>query len=204
MKKGSFFFRIPLGAFLLGAALYLPLPVFAVSSNSLKLTSDQLNMAENLFHFYEEKGWPENAIIGIITNLYFECSLDPTEVNAVNGASGLAQWLGGRRKNFVEKYGVLPHEASWKQQAEFIQQDLTDKDSPYRFVGQELMSAESAKSAAIYFGRDYEVPGRTTQEAESVAEGRAKIAQSWKDLLESTENLREHLDFLQNQIQSSQ
>ncbi|QCE33515.1 hypothetical protein FAI41_07965 [Acetobacteraceae bacterium] len=182
MKKRSFLVRSFCGLIFTLSLFCHVLPSVAVPAKPLKLSPQQTEMAGLLATYYRQKGWSEHVVAGIVANIYFECSLDPSQVNT-NGASGLAQWLGVRKKNFVKKYGVLPHQAPWKDQADFIQQALTDPTSPYKFVGKELLHSQNAAQATLYFARDYEVPGRNRKEATIVAQNRAKMASQFQVLL---------------------
>jgi hypothetical protein len=58
--------------------------------------SGTVSVAEQLRQFLASKGEGPAQIAGIEANLEHESGLDPTSVNAAEGAHGLAQWEGGR------------------------------------------------------------------------------------------------------------
>lgn len=187
LQKKPVFLRLFVILAIAFVPLFQPSVSQAVSAPKMpELSADQAKMAALLAAYYRKAGWSEDVVAGIVSNLFYECSLNPAKVN-INGASGLAQWLGIRRRNFIQQYGVPPHQTSWQTQAGFIQRSLTQKDSPYKFVGNELRSAKTSEEASFYFARDYEVPGRNRKEASAVARNRARTAQAWKNFLKRFE-----------------
>lgn len=98
--------------------------------NETKSTTVSGNSAEAvIWNFFSSKGFSDSVIAGILGNLKHESNLSTTIVNPASGATGLAQWLGGRLtglRNFAASLG-----RSW-----------TDLDVQLQYMWKELNSTE--------------------------------------------------------------
>jgi len=106
--------------------------------------------------FFKGHGVDEEHIAGITGALAAESSLIPNNVNPESGASGLAQWLGPRKKAFHDYYGVDPDKADIYKQLDFLWYEMThgEKGNLKRFN-----EAKTAPDSGEYFERDFERPG---------------------------------------------
>ena len=67
-------------------------------------TGSMFDNAKVIWGYLLNKGYNSKAIAAIIGNFVQESGLNPYAVNSI-GATGLAQWLGGRKKTLIERYG---------------------------------------------------------------------------------------------------
>ena len=98
--------------------------------------------AKKVWAYFRSKGYSPAATAGIMGNLYEESHMDPTRHQANGGpAAGIAQWEKYGNKN--SRWGALDEYAKsmgyvWSDldpQLNFIQKELTSKDSSQRFSG---------------------------------------------------------------------
>jgi hypothetical protein len=61
---------------------------------------------EQAYNFFRGKGLSAMRASAIVGNLKLESGLDPTAVNRSSGATGIAQWLGGRLNSMDPKLGL--------------------------------------------------------------------------------------------------
>lgn len=91
-----------------------------------------------IWSFLKNKGLSDNAVAGIMGNMQAESGYNPKAVNSI-GASGLVQWLGGRKTNlmnFAKDKGT-----SWQ-----------DVQTQLDFLWKELNSSESRTLASLKQG----------------------------------------------------
>lgn len=91
-----------------------------------------------IWSFLKNKGLSDNAVAGIMGNMQAESGYNPKAVNPI-GASGLVQWLGGRKTNlmnFAKDKGT-----SWE-----------DVQTQLEFLWKELNSSESRTLASLKQG----------------------------------------------------
>lgn len=102
------------------------------------------------------EGFSDAQAAGIVGSLMQESGINPTAVNASSGASGIAQWLGPRKREFEKQYGMSPDKAPFEQQVNFMLWELrnTEKRS-----GDLLKRAGTAEQAAQIHAWEYERPG---------------------------------------------
>ena len=84
------------------------------------------DVADSVNNFFMSKGFTLESACGIMGNLEKESSMSPTTVNSSSGASGIAQWLGGRFAN-LKKYAEQKGK-TWKDlgvQLNFLMQEVT-------------------------------------------------------------------------------
>jgi TP901 family phage tail tape measure protein len=82
-----------------------------------------------IWNFFKSKGFSDGIVAGIMGNLQLESGLNPNAVNKSSGASGIAQWLGGRKtglQNFAAQRGT-----SWNDlntQLEWLWKELNSSE----------------------------------------------------------------------------
>lgn len=99
-------------------------------------------------------GYSENAAAAVMANIESESGFRPTIVNEI-GATGICQWLGGRRTNLLSSYGN-----NWvkvENQMEFLFSELDL--SFYSNVKQKLNSNSDAYEMTTFFCNNFERPG---------------------------------------------
>jgi hypothetical protein len=101
-------------------------------------------------------GYSDAQAAGIVGSLMQESGLDPNAVNKTSGATGIAQWLGPRKKQFAKSYGHDLSKSTFEEQTDFMLWELrnTEKRS-----GDLLRRAGSAQLAAQIHAQEYERPG---------------------------------------------
>lgn len=93
---------------------------------------------------------------GLVGNLIQESRLNPQAVNKI-GASGIAQWLGSRKDDFIKEYGKPPHETDLDTQIDFIIKELNGKENEAYKKVIENESNDSSVYAEIW-SNEYERP----------------------------------------------
>lgn len=96
-------------------------------------------------------GFSEEQIRGIAAGIKAEGGT-ATAVNPTSGAFGIGQWLGGRKKELLRRYGPNP---SLSQQIEFLIWELKGGDHG----GRSVMGQSSAQGAMTAYLRDFMRPG---------------------------------------------
>lgn len=103
----------------------------------------------------------KSGIAAVLGNWSFESRLDPTAVNASGGASGLGQWLGGRKANLINY--AKNHGGSWKSAATQLEFALKGDGSDSNILKHILSSDGSVASLAAAFSNQWERGGYTAQ-----------------------------------------
>lgn len=105
-------------------------------------------------------GYPIESARGIAAGLYSESKVDPTNVNPTSGASGIAQWLGPRAKQFKEKFLHSVSEGTFEEQMQFLLYELEKGDPQSQEAGSRLKrGGMSSREAAGTFIHLFERPG---------------------------------------------
>ena len=112
---------------------------------------------QDVVSFFTGKGYEPHQAAGIAGNLVQESSLNPTAKNPTSGAFGFAQWLGPRKKAFMDfamkaKRDIKDPLA----QLEFIDLELNTTE---RKAKDRLLASKDATEAAINFSDHYERAG---------------------------------------------
>jgi len=112
---------------------------------------------QDVVSFFTGKGYEPHQAAGIAGNLVQESSLNPTAKNPTSGAFGFAQWLGPRKKAFMDfamkaKRDIKDPLA----QLEFIDLELNTTE---RKAKDRLLASRNATEAAINFSDHYERAG---------------------------------------------
>ena len=112
---------------------------------------------QDIVSFFTGKGYEPHQAAGIAGNLMQESSLNPTAKNPTSGAFGFAQWLGPRKKAFMDfamkaKKDITDPLA----QLEFIDHELNTTESKAK---DKLLTSKDASEAAVNFSNHYERAG---------------------------------------------
>lgn len=94
-----------------------------------------------IYQFFKSKGLDEQRTIGIMAALHAESGLSERAKNPSSGAFGINQWLGGRKRELMRRFGPNP---TLMQQLEFLWWELSGGDHG----GDDVMSQRSAGGTA--------------------------------------------------------
>lgn len=114
-----------------------------------------------IFNFYASKGYTPEQAAAFVGNYYQESGYDPALVNSI-GATGIAQWLGGRLtalQNFASEKGK-PH-TDFQIQLEFSIYELDGSEGAAKssIKGVTGTGREAVEQATIIIRTQYERPG---------------------------------------------
>lgn len=121
--------------------------------------------AEKIWGYLSQQGFSSEATAGIMGNLMQESGLDPNATNS-NGAYGIGQWMGGRKKNlekFAEGKGLKAN--SLEAQLQFLMHELEGGDSRTASILNEngglgaLKGSNNVDSATSLFEKAFERSG---------------------------------------------
>lgn len=103
---------------------------------------------------------PEQAA-GIVGNLMVESHSDirPTAINPSSKALGIAQWLGGRKRALIDKYGNNP---TFEQQLDFLWNELQTTERP---AFRHLLRTKTSDEASDSFMNMFERPSQSEKES---------------------------------------
>ncbi len=105
-------------------------------------------------------GYPLESARGVAAGLFSESKLNPGSVNPTSGASGIAQWLGDRKRNFRKKFNVDPEQGTFEEQLQFVLSELESGDPQAQEAGRRLKrGGMSSRDAAGTFIHLFERPG---------------------------------------------
>lgn len=126
----------------------------------------------------KDKKYSDAAIAGIMANLEGESGFNPLAKNVSSGASGIAQWLGGRLTTLKNTYG-----ANWITLDAQINYLISELNTKYTRVNTYLFGTYSASEMAQYVCTYYEIPATTTEKAAEVCRNskRPSRANNWRD-----------------------
>jgi hypothetical protein len=93
--------------------------------------------------------WTNVQAAGIIGNLMQESGLNPNAVGDGGAAYGMAQWHPDRQARFRERYGKPIQQASWREQIDFLNWELTGTESRAGAALRGAGSIETATMAAL-------------------------------------------------------
>lgn len=117
-------------------------------------TSDRINQVVNAL---VAAGYPLASAQGIAAGLYSESKLDPKSVNPTSGAAGIAQWLGGRKKGFKDKFLTDVEQGTFEEQLQYLINELQTTENA---AGKKLKAGGmSAREAAGTYIHLFERPG---------------------------------------------
>ena len=159
-------------------------------------TEEGADRASEAYRYFKSQGWSDEAAAGIVGNLMQESGpgIDPYAVGDGGDAFGAAQWNRAgspdRYARFEKIYGKDLTEATWKEQLEFMQWELTSKEhgNTEWTTGEKLAETKSAAEAALVFSSGYERPnaayannGQRAENAEGILSRKDEFAQHEKD-----------------------
>lgn len=118
-----------------------------------------------VWNFFKSKGFSDSATAGVMGNLRQESGLNTTARNPTSGATGIAQWLGGRLtglKNFAGSQGT-----SWTNlntQLEWLWKELNGADATTKSIinsngGMSAFMNMSTADSALLFEKAFERSG---------------------------------------------
>lgn len=156
-------------AYIVGGALLLIILLIAAVTGQLQENScddstttetqlDSKSMTENAKNIYahwkQKYGATPQAAAGILGVLQLESRLDPKSVNSSSGATGLAQWLGGRK----DKLEDLAHKENKPATNLGVQLDYLDQElnSSYYASNKQIFKYTDVHKATKAWLMDYE------------------------------------------------
>lgn len=156
-------------AYIVGGALLLIILLIAAITGQLQENScdnstttetqlDSKSMTENAKNIYahwkQKYGATPQAAAGILGVLQLESRLDPNSVNSSSGATGLAQWLGGRK----DKLEDLAHKENKPATNLGVQLDYLDQElnSSYYASNKQIFKYTDVHKATKAWLMDYE------------------------------------------------
>ena len=131
---------------------------------------DAVAKSNQAMDFFTQKGWSKQQAAGITGNLQKESMFNPQASGDSGKAYGVAQWHPDRQANFKKKYGKNIQQASYKEQLDFVNHELTNGTE--QAAGNRLRKATTAAQAGAVVSQFYERP----KNVETEKRERAKIA----------------------------
>ena len=114
---------------------------------------------QDAFNFFKSQGWSDEQAAGIVGNLHAESGLNPQVKPGDNGlAVGIGQWHPTRQANFRSVFGKDLKTATFAEQLNFVQWELTNPNSGYMAAGNALKNAKTVKDATEIVMTKYERP----------------------------------------------
>ncbi|PAD85016.1 hypothetical protein CHH57_01515 [Niallia circulans] len=119
----------------------------------------------SVWNFFKSKGFSDSATAGIMGNLRQESGFSTTAVNRSSGATGIAQWLGGRLsglKNFAGSQGTSY--TNLNTQLEWLWKELNGADPTTKSIinkngGMNAFMNMGVNDAALLFEKAFERSG---------------------------------------------
>jgi murein DD-endopeptidase MepM/ murein hydrolase activator NlpD len=105
---------------------------------------------EKAFNFFRGKGWTDEQAAGAVGGMMFEstAAMDPKIVNGI-GATGIAQWLGGRLEQLMSRKNPL----TLATQLDFIWWELHNTET---VTLNNMRQTRTLDDAILVWARDYE------------------------------------------------
>jgi hypothetical protein len=148
---------------------------------------------QDVVSFFTGKGYEPHQAAGIAGNLMQESTLNPTAKNPTSGAFGLAQWLGSRKKSFMDF--ALKNKKDIKDptaQLEFIDHELNTTETRAR---DKLLNSKDATEAAFNFSDHYERAGANEKKNATRANYANRILSSIVPSAQAGENMDQPLSY---------
>lgn len=124
------------------------IPASTGSTSPVPLGADN---RESTYNFFISKGLSPEIAAGFVGNFMQESGINPKSVNSI-GATGIAQWLGGRKANLVK----LPNYFDLTVQLNFVWTELNGAEgSAYN----KIKAASGLKDITYAIRKFYERPG---------------------------------------------
>lgn len=149
--------------FLLNSLYEFGAPQLAGSASGIISNVDASNLEEvprAIFEFLTQNGLSPAASVGILANIQGECGFNIGAVNSI-GASGMCQWLGGRKEAMIKMAGP-----NWKTnltgQCQYLWSELTQnsyyKSRVYTPMTEVPNTLDGALHAMNIFLHKFEIP----------------------------------------------
>jgi hypothetical protein len=148
---------------------------------------------QDVVSFFTGKGYEPHQAAGIAGNLMQESTLNPMAKNPTSGAFGLAQWLGSRKKSFMDY--ALKNKKDIKDptaQLEFIDHELNTTETRAR---DKLLNSKDATEAAFNFSDHYERAGANEKKNATRASYANRILSSIVPSAQAGENMDKPISF---------
>lgn len=119
--------------------------------------------AEKAFNFLKSQGYSNQAAAAVVGNFMQESNMNPKAVNSI-GATGIAQWLGGRKTglfDFSKKQGLDPMSMEAQLMYYVHETENKEKGSLKRFGmdWDDFKSGTNVSELTQYFRKGFERPG---------------------------------------------
>lgn len=127
---------------------------------------------QTAYQYFVSQGDSSAASAGIAAGLQAESALNPTAYNP-SGATGIAQWLGGRLQALENLFGSSP---SFQQQLQFVQDELTGAAADGNQGGSTILADTSPAQALNDFINLFERPLPGPQTTGDIQRGTSALA----------------------------
>ncbi|MGO4649944.1 phage tail tip lysozyme, partial [Nocardia sp. 2YAB30] len=143
-------------------------------------TGGQNPQAKDIYQYLISRyGFTPAQAAGILGNMQVESSFNTAAYNSGEGAIGLCQWEGGRRRQ-LEQFAAAQGKSvtDWRVQVDFMMSELGGgESSAYSYI----RSAQTPAAAAAYFDQYYErssgaARGQRMANANQIAQAMASVA----------------------------
>ena len=128
---------------------------------------------QTAYQYFLSQGDSQAASAGIAAGLQAESSLNPSAYNNSSGATGIAQWLGGRLQALEGLFGSSP---SFEQQLEFVQEELTGTAGTGNQGGATILADTSPAQALQDFINLFERPAPGPQTTGDIQRGTTALS----------------------------
>ena len=119
-----------------------------------QVSTEQLSPKTIYLELKKQLGYPDEAIAGIMGNMYQESRFIPTATNKGDGGFGLVQWTNQRNttfNNYISNNNL--NKNSYIDQIKFLKNEL---DNSFRFTGNNLRTNNDVNNSAKIFYITYE------------------------------------------------
>ncbi len=128
--------------------------ISTTSSSSVSTASTMAtgsSTAAQIWNFFKSKGFSDNIVAGIMGNLKLESGLNPNAINKSSGATGIAQWLGGRKSalsSYAGSMGTSMYDLNT--QLNFLWKELNSTEKRTMSYLSANQNASAAQVAAMF------------------------------------------------------
>lgn len=142
-------------------------------------------LISNAFKHNNNKPLSQTQAAAIIGNFYKESALDPKAINPSSGATGIAQWLGGRLENLKkfskEKSGNDSEESFYnlEMQLGFLKQELDSTEK--KVLSDSDFLSNDIEKATLAFRKIFERPGEGEADDKTRIEKAKSSLEKFKD-----------------------
>lgn len=128
--------------------------ISTTSSSSVSTASTMAtgsSTAAQIWNFFKSKGFSDSIVAGIMGNLKLESGLNPNAINKSSGATGIAQWLGGRKSalsSYAGSMGTSMYDLNT--QLNFLWKELNSTEKRTMSYLSANQNASAAQVAAMF------------------------------------------------------